>query len=173
VDLELLYHVLRDDSVVGSVERDKAHAEGILHRSGIVFLARSDGKILLQHRSPRKSMFPDCFECSCAFHITFGESYDQAAARELVEEIGISALLMYLGKFSHRDPPENQIVALFSCSSDQSLKIDEGEASGAHFYSLGEVDEIVASQKTTPWLRDGWKLARNKVLRQKVEDSGS
>ncbi len=163
--MELLYHVLEDDIVVGSVERDRAHAQGILHRSGVVFLARSDGYILLQHRSPRKSIFPDCFECSCAFHISFGESYEQAAARELVEEICVSVPLTYLGKFSHHDPPENQVVAVFSCSSDQSLKIDEREASEAHFYSPGEVDKIVASQRTTPWLRDGWKLARTMVPR--------
>ncbi len=46
------------------------------------------------------------------------------------------------------------------------MKIDEGEASGAHFYSPEEVDRIVASQRITPWLRDGWKLARDKLLRQ-------
>lgn len=150
---------------MGPVERDRAHAGGSLHRSGIVFLARSDGKILLQHRSPGKEIFPGCFESSCAFHVVFGESYEQAAVRELLEEVGISAPLTYLGKFSHHDPPENQIVAVFSCHSDHVLKIDEREASEAHFYSPEEVDGIVASQKTTPWLRDGWKLARVEILR--------
>ena len=165
--MELLYHVRRDDSVVGQVERDWAHTKEILHRSGIVFLTRSDGKVLLQHRSLKKKIFPDCFDSSCAFHVTFGESYEQAAARELTEEIGISAPLTYLGKFSHHDPPENQMVAVFSCSSDQTLKVDENEASGASFYTREEVDNIVTSQRTTPWLRDGWKLARDK-LQEKI-----
>ncbi len=163
--MELLYHVRGDDSVVGSVERDRAHARGILHRSGTVFLSRSDGKILLQNRSPGKAIFPDCSDSSCAFHVTFGESYEQAAARELLEELGVSAPLTYLGKFLHNDPPENQVVAVFSCSTDQALKIDESEASGAYFYTPEEVDRILASQRNTPWLRDGWKLARDRVSR--------
>ena len=140
------------------MERDWAHTKEILHRSGIVFLTRSDGKVLLQHRSPKKKIFPDCFDSSCAFHVTFGESYEQAAARELTEEIGISAPLTYLGKFSHHDTPENQMVAVFSCSSDQTLEVDENEVSRASFYTREEVDNIVASQRITPWLRDGWKL---------------
>ena len=72
-----------------------------------------------------------------------------------------------MGKFSHHDTPENQMVAVFSCSSDQTLKVDENEASGASFYSREEADNVVASQKTTPWLRDGWKLARDK-LQEKI-----
>ncbi len=160
--LELLYHVRKDDSVVGPIERDRAHAEQILHRSGMVFLTRSDEKILLQHRSPKKSIFPDCFDSSSSFHVTFGESYEQAAGRELFEETGISAPLSYVGKFSHYDPPENQVVAVFICTSDEPVKIDENEVSGAYFYSTEEVDRICASQRTTPWLKIGWRLVRNK-----------
>jgi isopentenyl-diphosphate delta-isomerase len=161
--LELLYHVRPDDSVVGSIERERAHSEKILHRAGMVFLDRTDGKILLQHRSPLKTIFPDCFDSSCAFHVTFRETYEHAAARELEEEIGISALLSFLGKFFHSDPPENQIVAVFAARSDQQVRIDEKEASGAAYYEPEEVDRIVAVQRTTPWLRAGWKLARDQI----------
>jgi isopentenyldiphosphate isomerase len=156
--MEFLYQVKEDDSVVGPVERERAHAEGIRHRSGVVFLSRPDGKVLLQHRSPVKKTFPDCYDCSCAFHIMFGESYEEAAKREMVEETGVSAPLRYLGTFSHHDPPENQMVAVFRCVSDDPIRIDKEEATGADFYSKEEVDEIVASKKVTPWLRDGWKV---------------
>ncbi len=157
---EMLYHVKQDDSVIGSVERNRAHAEGLLHRSGIVFLLRSDGKVLLQRRSPLKQIFPNRFDSSCSFHVIFGESYEGAAVRELREETGTSASVRFLGKFSHQDKPENQIVAVFMCESDASITIDQGEAINAMFYSKGEVDGIVEREKVTPWLRDGWKLVR-------------
>lgn len=66
----------------------------------------------------RRRIFPDRYDCSCAFHVTFGETYEEAAKRELREETGISGRLEYLGKFSHQDPPENQIVAVFNCKSN-------------------------------------------------------
>src|SRR5215470_14563663 len=94
--LEDLYDVTLDDSVVGRVTRDQAHQKEILHRSGVVFVIRSDGRVLIQNRSPSKRIFPNCYDCSCAFHVTFGESYEEAAKRELREETGISGVVEYL-----------------------------------------------------------------------------
>ncbi len=110
--MELLYRVKPDDSVVGPVERDRAHAEGILHRSGMIFLVRSDGRILIQRRNAARETYPESYDSSCSFHVTFGESYEEAAKRELIEEIGLSAPVTYLGKFAHYDPPENEMVAV-------------------------------------------------------------
>src|SRR3989475_11606050 len=93
-----------DDSVLGSIERSKAHLDQILHRSGMIFLIRSDGKILLQRRSPSNATFPGGWDSSSSFHVTFGESYEQAARRELKEEAGGSATLTYLGKLWHHGP---------------------------------------------------------------------
>jgi isopentenyl-diphosphate Delta-isomerase len=159
--VELLYQVDEKDQVIGSVERDRAHAEGILHRSGMVFLWRSDGKVLLQHRSPKKKTFPGCYDASCTFHVTFGESYEEAAGRELAEETGIAAALTYVGKFVHHDPPEHQIVAVYRCGSDAQVRILEEEAISASYHTKEEVDRIVAVEKITPWLRDSWKITRD------------
>lgn len=160
---ELLYRVSADDTAEGSVDRDRAHAEGVLHRSGIVFLGRSDGRILLQHRSPSKRIFPDRYDSSAAFHVTFGESYEEAAVRELLEETGVSSPVHWLGKFTHHDPPEHQIVAVFVCESDSVIKPDPSESTGFEFRTKAEVDEIIRGGKVTPWLRDGWPLARDRI----------
>jgi isopentenyl-diphosphate delta-isomerase len=161
--MEMLYHVDESDLVLGSVERERAHREGILHRTGIVFVVRSDEKILLQRRSAEKRTFPNRYDTSASFHVKFGESYEEAAKRELKEETGLSAPLEYLGKFTHRDPPEYQIVAVFLCRSDEDIQIDSSEAIGADFHQKEQIDEIVASKPVTPWLRDGWKLAKDRI----------
>ena len=158
---ELLYRVTADDIVLGSVERAVAHAEGLLHRSGLVFLRRADARILLQHRSPHKPTFPDAYDASAAFHVTFGESYEQAAERELREETGVSAPVRLLGKFTHHDPPEHQVVAVFASSSEAPIQIDPTEATGYEFLTKSEVDRVVRDRRVTPWLRDGWPLARD------------
>jgi isopentenyl-diphosphate delta-isomerase type 1 len=158
---ELLYHVTEDDSIIGPVKRSTAHRDQILHRSGMIFLIRSDGKILLQHRSATRATFPDCWDSSSAFHVTFGESYEQAARRELKEETGISAHTTYLGKFTYHAPPENEIVAVFSCRSDDPIRIDEAESSEASFHSRDEVDVIAHSQAAAPWLSKGWQILAN------------
>jgi len=161
VKLELLYHVREDDSVVGPVERKRAHSEGILHRAGMVFLKRSDGKVLVQCRSKTKDTFPNSYDSSCSFHVRFGETYDEAARRELAEETGITSQLAYIGKFTHFDPPENEVIAVFSSKSDELVKIDLDESSFMEFWSKEEVDSIVDAKSTSPWLKDAWKLFRD------------
>jgi isopentenyldiphosphate isomerase len=133
----------------------------------MTFLLRSDGKIMLQHRSPEKTPFPDCWDSSSSFHVKFGESYEQAARRELREETGISAQPAYAGKVSYHIPPENEIVAVFWCRNDQTVKIDQSESSGASFHTRDEVNRIIASGVIAPWLRRGWELASRKMRIQK------
>ena len=156
---ELLYRVTEDDVVLGPVERDRAHAEGILHRSGEVFLRRPDGRILLQRRSASKATFPGRYDSSAAFHVTFGETYDEAALRELREECGLTAPVRYVGRFVHHDPPEHQVVAVFVSASPAPVRVDPGEASGYELLARDEVDRVVRELPVTPWLRDGWPRA--------------
>lgn len=85
------------------VDRETAHAKGILHRTSHVWIARrKDGKvqILLQKRAKHKSSFPGCYDISSAGHIPAGDSYEVSAIRELEEELGVQAKaedLIYCG----------------------------------------------------------------------------
>ena len=76
------------------VDRETAHAKGVLHRTSHVWLARKkNGKIqiLLQKRAKHKSSFPSCYDISSAGHIPAGDSYEISALRELKEELGVKA----------------------------------------------------------------------------------
>ena len=157
-----------DDSVLGSIERSKAHLDQILHRSGMIFLIRSDGKILLQRPSPSNATFPGCWDSSGSFHVTFGESDEPAPRRELKEEAGVSASLTYLGKFSYHVPPENEIVAVFSFRSDDPIRIDPAESSEASFHTKDDVNVIAASKTAAPWLTKGWKILADLNYRSRV-----
>ena len=65
--LELLYHVDERDYVLGPIERRRAHRELILRRSGVVFLGRLDGKLLIQYRSSATETFSSCYELQPRF----------------------------------------------------------------------------------------------------------
>lgn len=76
------------------VERKKAHAQGIWHRTSHVWLVRKrEGEIevLVQKRSADKDSYPGCYDTSSAGHIPAGSTYEESAIRELKEELGIDA----------------------------------------------------------------------------------
>lgn len=103
--MELLDIVDEQGNPTGqTVERKKAHREGIRHRSSHVWLLRRhEGRveILLQKRSRNKDSFPGCYDISSAGHIPAGVDYIPSALRELREELGVEAdgfQLQYCGK---------------------------------------------------------------------------
>ena len=72
------------DNVLGEIPRAQAHSDGLLHRIAVVYVTSSDGKILVQER-----MDTGFLDHSSAGHVNPGESYLEAAKRELCEELGI------------------------------------------------------------------------------------
>ncbi len=71
------------DNELGIVSRDKAHAEGLLHRIAVVYLVNDKGEILVQERLSGR------LDHSVGGHVDPGETYELAALRELKEELGI------------------------------------------------------------------------------------
>ena len=88
---EVLDVVDTDDLVVGVMERGEIHRRRLFHRSVHVFLFDEAGRIYLQKRSFEKLEHPGKWDSSASGHVESGESYQEAAGRELEEEIGVKA----------------------------------------------------------------------------------
>lgn len=69
---------------------DAVHAQALMHRAVVVLVYDAAGKVFLQRRSQSKSRFPGRWDMSATGHVTAGESSDDAAARELREELGLT-----------------------------------------------------------------------------------
>lgn len=77
-----------------TVERSKAHAEGLRHRTAHIWIARQlkeRYQVLLQKRALTKDSFPGRYDTSAAGHIQAGDEPLESALRELKEELGIAA----------------------------------------------------------------------------------
>lgn len=88
-----------------TVTREKAHAEGIPHRTAHIWIIRQKDnriQVLLQKRSQNKDSFPGKFDTSSAGHIQAGDEPLESALRELHEELGIQGTpvqLQFAGTF--------------------------------------------------------------------------
>ena len=92
----------------GIVSREKAHRDGIRHRTAHVWVIREEKgriQVLLQKRSANKESFPGMYDTSSAGHIPAGCEPLDSALRELREELGIEAVegqLCYIGAICNR-----------------------------------------------------------------------
>ncbi|MEW1635362.1 NUDIX domain-containing protein [Streptomyces sp. NPDC093801] len=100
---ELVERVDDRDRVLGTVvSRRQAIREGWLHRVAVTVCRDERGRILVHRRSEQASRFPGLHEVEVGGAAHVGESYEQAAARELAEELGIRALPRLLFTFVNR-----------------------------------------------------------------------
>lgn len=77
------------DRVIGGGSVEKSIKNGIAVRVVRIFVVNSRNELLIQKRSQNISI-PNKWDLSAAGHVDEGEEYDQAAARELSEEMGIN-----------------------------------------------------------------------------------
>jgi isopentenyldiphosphate isomerase len=137
-----------DDRVVGTLERGEIHRRGLFHRSVHVFLFDASGRIYLQRRSLGKAEHPGKWDCSASGHVESGESYGNAARRELEEEIGVRGrpepVLKVLG--SERTGMEHSVLfEVRSKETDPDPTPNPAEILEGRFFGCEEVEAAVSA----------------------------
>jgi isopentenyldiphosphate isomerase len=77
--------------------RAAIHESGDWHLAAFVWVFDPAGRILLQRRAPDKDAWPGRWDASAAGHVEAGETSEEAARRELAEELGIRATSLLRG----------------------------------------------------------------------------
>lgn len=84
------------------MEKEEAHDKNLLHNEVAVFIVNDKKQVLLQKRSPNKRFNPNKWAL-CAGHVDAHESLEDAAIREVKEEIGLEIKKEDLIPFAERE----------------------------------------------------------------------
>ena len=88
--VELVEELDEDGRVVGVVSRSEMRARNLWHRNVIVMVRRSSGALVVHQRADWKDVFPSMWDVAFSGVPAVGESWPEAAARELAEEAGLT-----------------------------------------------------------------------------------
>ncbi len=98
--VEMVDVVDKDDNVIGQMTEDEAVAGKGRFRMVHIMLVNDDDTMLVQWRKADKALSPRTFTASAAGKVQAGESYEDAAKRELKEELGATRVkLKFMGEF--------------------------------------------------------------------------
>src|SRR4029077_6188657 len=86
-----------NDRQIGTSSRLEVHENNFRHRAIHILVFNHSGEILLQKRSPWKDRHPLLWDSSAAGLEELTKDIEEAAMRELMEELGVSARLERLG----------------------------------------------------------------------------
>ena len=81
--MELVDIVDDDDRVVATVTRAEMRANRLQHRAVSIAVLSSDGRLLVHRRADTKDLWPGMWDLAAGGVVAAGETYAQAARREL------------------------------------------------------------------------------------------
>ena len=96
---EPVERVDEQDRVLEVVDRGEAIRRGWLHRVSTVVCRDTDGRVLVHRRPENATRFPGQYNWLLGGAVEAGESYEEAAARELREELGALATVRFAVKY--------------------------------------------------------------------------
>jgi 8-oxo-dGTP pyrophosphatase MutT (NUDIX family) len=148
---ELVDIVDDDDRVIATVTRAEMRAHRLKHRSVGIAVVSADGRLLIHRRSDTKDIWPGWWDIAAGGVVASGETYDEAARRELAEELGlVDAEFEYLGQATYCDDDLSAICRGYRVVHDGPFTFADGEVAEARWATFAELDQMRATHRFLP-----------------------
>lgn len=150
---ELVEVVDDDDRVVDVVTRAEMRARRLQHRAVSIAVVSSDGRLLVHRRAPTKDVWPGMWDVAAGGVVAVGESYPDAARRELAEELGVQVApgdLVGLGRGRYADADVALVGRAFRTVHDGPFRFTDGEIAEVRWVTRVELDELLHRERFVP-----------------------
>lgn len=148
---ELVEWVDEFDRVIEIASRARMRRENLRHRSAAVVVLSSDGRLLVHRRSEGKDLRPGWWDVCASGVVGVGETYLEAATRELAEEIGgrgVTLEPLGVGRFG--DDHSCEISHLYRTIWDGPYVFADGEVAEARLVTRAELRALMATEQFLP-----------------------
>ena len=122
--------------MTGQATRKEVHEQQLRHRAVHVFVVNGKSEVLLQQRSRLKDVQPGKWGSSAAGHLDAGEGYEEAARRELEEELGIEAEdlpLKFVGELSPSEDNGWEFIRLYVTVYSGAMRFPANEVAAVEW----------------------------------------
>jgi len=129
---------------IGSASREEAMVKNLYRGVVRVFLLNKDNLMYVQKRGEKADLAPGLWDQSAGGHIDASEEPEQAALRELKEELGVELdSLDFLISYPFEEERHGKTVSsfdfLFTGKSVQNIHVQKEELSGGRWFDIEEL----------------------------------
>ncbi len=112
-----------EDRVVGVATRAEVRARNLLHRTVAILCRNGAGNVYVHRRTTTKDVYPGMYDMFAGGVVASGERYDDAARRELAEELGVDGVpLEPVGRHLFLGPLERAWIRVYECRWDGAIR---------------------------------------------------
>lgn len=145
---EIFIVVDKNDKITSYQPRSVCHKERLLHRTVAVIVFNDQGEVLLQKRSMNVDTTPGLYTLSATGHVSKGESYEQAAEKELLEELGIKSKIKFETRII-KDFPHYEMQSFYSTKSNGPFKFPKKDIEKVEFVPIHKLPEFFSKSTAT------------------------
>ena len=154
--MELIEIVDKDGNFTGQVmDKEDAHNKNLLHNEVGIFIINDKREVLLEKRSANKRFSPNKWGL-CAGHVDAYETLEDAAIREIKEEVGLDVTPKELIPYGEREitiSDSNSHITYFyyvKCNKkEDEFIIQEEELSEVKWFNIDEIITMIKEGKTS------------------------
>ena len=137
---ELVQLVDEENRPSGAIGRDVMRRDALRYRASFILVFNSAGELYVQQRAYSKDMCPGWFDLAAGGVMRPGETYEENAAREVHEELGIvDGCLNAHGDFYYHDENNRVWGRIFSVRHDGPFEFCDDEVIDGRFVAASSV----------------------------------
>ncbi len=154
-----------NDNEIGNEYMMDAIKKGMVRRAARVYVFNESGQLLVQQRS-KNVLKPLMLDQSAAGHVDIGETYEQAAYRELQEELGLSSVDLELVEISFRTTDFYNAIYKVTIPDDTDIKYDPEELHAVLWYDTDKLSKDMEEDPDnfTPAFKEVWSMLKDKLV---------
>ncbi len=152
---EYLDIVDEEDNVVRQATWKEMMDRKLLHRTANVFVFNSKGELFVHRRAEHLRLYPGLWDVKVGGSVRTGESYEEAAKRELYEEAGIAdAKVTELFRMKTRRKENNVNRAIFKTAHNGKITLDKEEVGEGKFVTMVQAKKMLEEGTLSPAAQD-------------------
>jgi isopentenyldiphosphate isomerase len=143
---------------VAAVPRSVMRRDNLLHRATGVVVRDSTGRIYVHRRTATKDVYPGMYDCCAGGVVAAGEDVEEAARRELAEELGVEGVeLRPLFVAPYADEHTRYLAHVYEARWDGTIHWQADEVDWGQWMTPAQLRDLLADPER-PFVPDSGAL---------------
>ena len=150
---ETLFVVDENDNIIGKAPYSEVRRKALITRASNIFILNSAGEIFVHKRNRNLNLYGGFWDVKVGGSVSYPESYEEAAVRELREETGIKISedkLEYVLSAKYRSDVHNTNRRVYRIIYDGKITLQKEEIEEGKFVPISEIEEMIKANLVSP-----------------------